>query len=431
MLKPSDLDLSDEDIQRIVQRNFLNREIQPPAVQSAWIERFGGSPDGFLADHFALKVVVASGSNHPEPAEELSFFLKTVPKGNSVLANYLNEIGSFQKEVAICERIVPEIEKVLGGKQVVPKYLLTKEDRLIVMENVKIRGFDILKGNSGLMDYDHLKKVMETLAYFHAGTILLEEREGKTLTEMFPEVLNENAWTGVEGSIRTRDVENVIVLWSEFMRVAERDSTKLGDILTKLPGTIRSLYDYVKPSTKWRNVFSHGDLWSNNIMFRDSSSGVPLECILVDFQLSRYTPPAYDINLMLSLTTTFEFRCKHMNTLLDGYYEIFRHILTSNGIDASTIYSKDYFRASCEHYRIAGQIHGCIIGPETLLPSNFIDQVFELASECSGFMPQPKVNICLDAFKNDERFRLRMLDMVQELLPELHCTNGDACPNLD
>ncbi|XP_001652108.2 uncharacterized protein LOC5568172 [Aedes aegypti] len=431
MLKLSDLDLSEDDVQQVLRRHCTDHEIQPTAVESAWIERFGGSPDGFLADHFALKAVVVYGHGDRAYTKEFSFFLKAVPRGNLVLAKYLDDIGSFRKEVALCEKIIPEIDRMLAGRQVVPKYLLTKEDRLIVMENVKTKSFDILKGNRGLMDYAHLEKVFETLAYFHAGTILLEEKEGRALTEMFPRVLDENAWTGVEGSIRTRDVENVIVLWCEFMRVTERDSSRLGEILTALPHTIRSLYEYVKPSTKWRNVFSHGDLWSNNVMFKNSPDGIPEECILVDFQLSRYTPPAYDISLLLSLTTSFEFRCKHMNSLLDSYYDTFQTVLTRNEIDPSTVYTKQSFRDSCEHYRLAGQIHGCIIGPEVLLPTSFIDHVFDLATECAGFMPQPKVNICLNAFRSDDCYRLRMLDMVQELLPDLHCANDNPGPDLD
>ncbi|XP_065075777.1 uncharacterized protein LOC135699440 [Ochlerotatus camptorhynchus] len=413
MLEPSDVDLSDDDVQQVIRRYFQNATTQS-TVQAARIERFGeGSPDGFLADHFALKVIVNVNGSKPE---EYSFFLKAVPKGNISLAKYLDEIGSFRKEVALCEKVIPQVQRLITERQVVPRYLLTKNDRLIVMENLKMRGFDILKGNSGLMDYAHLRKALEALAWFHAGSMLLEEKEGRGLMELFPGVLTENAWTGVEGSTRTRDVENVIVLWCEFMRVTERDSSKLEGILAKLPDTIRSLYEYVKSSNKWRNVFSHGDLWSNNVMFKASSSGEPQECILVDFQLSRYTPPAYDINLLLSLTTTFEFRCKHMNLLLDGYYNTFLQVLSGKGIDASTIYTKESFLDSCEYYRLAGQIHGCIIGPEVLLPTTSIDQVFALAVDCAGFMPLPKVNICLNAFRTDESYRIRMLDMVQELL---------------
>uniref|UniRef100_A0A1Q3FS04 Putative ecdysteroid kinase n=1 Tax=Culex tarsalis TaxID=7177 RepID=A0A1Q3FS04_CULTA len=413
VVKPSDLGLVSADLQLIVGRAF-GESILHFAIQHAWIEPFGGSPDGFLADHLALKILLTlNGSRN----EELSLFVKVIPTANATLAGYLVEIGSFRKEIALCEQIIPKIRQLIPGEQFVPKYLLTKEDRLIVMENVKLQGYDILKGNNGLMDYDHLKKAFEALAHMHAGSILLEERESKGLMELYPDALKENAWTGIEGAIRTRDVENVIVLWCEFFRVVERNSSRLAEIIAALPGVIRSMYGYVKSSTVWRNVFSHGDLWSNNVMFKHSSSGAPEGCILVDFQLSRYTPPAYDLNMLLSLTSMYEFRSKHMSSLLDHYYEVFAGHLTTNGIDPASIYSKQSFIESCQYYRRAGQIHGCIIAPEVLLGQSYLDEVFVLSESCAGFMPPPKVKICLRAFQTDVVYRDRLLDMIQELLP--------------
>ncbi|XP_058815887.1 uncharacterized protein LOC131679230 [Topomyia yanbarensis] len=413
MLKPTDLGLSREDVELIVTRYLASEKVQP-IIRNTWIESFGGNPDGFLADHFDLKIQINLSGRR---TEELSFFLKVVPAGKPILAQYLIDIDTFKKEVRICENVLPKIQEQIADKQIVPRYLLTKEDRMIVMENVKLKGFDILKDNKGMMNAEQLEKALEALAYLHAGSVVLEEREGRRLTEMFPGALKENAWTGIKGSIRTRDVENVVVLWCEFMRIVERDSAKLEKILAELPGTIRSIYDYVKPSKTWRNVFGHGDLWSNNVMFRNSSDGVPLECILVDFQLSRYTPPGYDISLLLSLTTSGKFRSERMSSLLDSYYRTFEQIMEQSKIDPTSIYTKESFLDSCKYYRLAGQIHGCIIGPEVLLPESYLDEVFVCSEEHAGFMPQPKINICLQAFRSDVEFRERMLDIVQELLP--------------
>ncbi|KAL9708229.1 hypothetical protein quinque_011747 [Culex quinquefasciatus] len=366
VVKPSDLGLVSADLELIVRRVF-GESVLHHAIQHAWIEPFGGSPDGFLADHLALKMLLTlNGSRN----EELSLFVKVIPAANATLAGYLVEIGSFRKEVALCEQIIPKIGLAIPGEKFVPKYLLTKEDRLIVMENVKLQGYDILKGNSGLMDYDHLKKAFEALAHMHAGSILFEERESKGLLELYPDALKENAWTGIEGSIRTRDVENVIVLWCEFFRVVERNSGRLAEIIAALPGVIRTLYGYVKSSTVWRNVFCHGDLWNNNVMF------------------------------------------KH-----DHYYEVFAGHLTANGFDPASIYSKQTFLECCRYYRLAGQIHGCIIGPEVMLAQCYLDEVFMLSEDCAGFMPLSKVKICLKAFQADGAYRDRLLDMIQELLP--------------
>ena len=152
-------------------------------------------------------------------------------------------------------------------------------------------------------------------------------------------------------------------------------------------------------------------------MFKHGSGGEPEGCILVDFQLSRYTPPAYDLNMLLSLTSMYEFRAKHMSSLLDQYYEVFAGHLSANGIDPANIYTKQSFLESCQYYRLAGQIHGCIIAPEVLLAQCYLDEVFLLSESCAGFMPLSKVKICLRAFQEDVAYRDRLLDMVQELLP--------------
>ncbi|XP_053692401.1 uncharacterized protein LOC128740856 [Sabethes cyaneus] len=424
MLRPAEVGLSDDDIQLIVAR-YLGTSTVLITVRDAWIESFGGSPAGFLADHFTLKIQV-NGAAAGLESQQLSFFLKIIPIGNPVLAKYLREIGSFPKEVNLYQKIIPRIQQQIKSRQIVPKYLLTKEDRIIVMENVKVKGFDILKGNSGIMDYAHLSKALETLAFMHAASIVLEESEGKRLTEMFPDALKENAWTGIKGSTRTSNVENVIVLWCEFLRISERNSNDLEKILAALPGTMRSLYDYVKPSSRWRNVFSHGDLWSNNLMFKTTPSGEPLECILVDFQLSRYTPPAYDINLLFALTTTEEFRAENMNSLLGHYFLIFQQVLKLNGINAQSIYTTESFLESCRHYRLAGQIHGCIIAPHVLLPEHYQGQALAFSAECAGFMPLPKVVICLSAFRTDGPYRQRMLDIIHELLPQKDSEEGHS-----
>ncbi|XP_055592173.1 uncharacterized protein LOC129748853 [Uranotaenia lowii] len=414
MVKPVEVGLFEDDIREVVSRYYrLQGDVHQGTVLDYWIEHFGGSPSGFLADHYDLRIKV---NNDENTTDELSFFLKVIPTKNDVLANYLNEMGSFRKEVTLFQNILPKIYELVPTKQVMPRCLLTKDENLLVMENVKLKGFDILKDNHGFMDYAFLTKALESLAHIHAGSIILEERDKVSLVEKFPNALRENGWTGV--GTRKRDVENVIVLWCEFMRIVERDSSKLKKILAELPGTIRRMYDYVKPSQKWRNVLNHGDLWSNNVMFKTSASGDPQDCILVDFQLSRYTPAAYDVNLLLALTTTGEFRSQHMVSLLDNYFSTFQSILTDNKIDPNVVYTKDEFLESCEYYRLAGQIHGCVIAPEVLLPQCYLDQVFDSGAECAGFMPQSKVQICLQAFRNDHFYRDRVMEMIQELITQ-------------
>uniref|UniRef100_A0A1Q3FRB2 Putative ecdysteroid kinase n=1 Tax=Culex tarsalis TaxID=7177 RepID=A0A1Q3FRB2_CULTA len=408
--KPSDLGLDSPDLELIVRR-YLGKSVAHFTIQHAAVEQFGGSPEGFLAEYYALKIRLnVNGSR----SEELSLFVKSFPTSGCALANFVIETKCFRKETDLYEKIIPKIQECVPGEHFIPRHMLTKEDRLLVMENVKLQGYDILKNVGGLLDYDHLKRAFEALAHMHAGSVLLEERESKGLLELFPGALKENSWTGEAGTLRTNDIENAIVFWCEVIRAVEKNPVKLSKICAGLPGVMRRLYEYVKPSVVWRNVFSQGDLWNNNVMFKHGLGGEPVGCILVDFQLARYTPPGYDINMLLSLTSTNAFRSAHMNSLLDHYYEVFAGHLTQNGIDPSKIYTKQSFLECCQYYRLGGQLHGCVIAPEVLLAKSYLDEIFLMSED--GFMTPSKVKICLKAFQSDSEYRERMLDCVQELV---------------
>ncbi|KAL1394435.1 hypothetical protein pipiens_011954 [Culex pipiens pipiens] len=398
--KPSDLGLDGVDLQAIVRRYF-GKSVAHFTIRNASVEPFGGSPEGFLAEYYALKIRLNLNGSR---LEELSLFVKVFPTSATALTNFVIETRCFRKETSLYERVIPKIQECVPGEHFIPRHLLTKEDRLVVLENVRLQG----------------KLRLKRWRTWHAGFgaaggegVLPRDRR-----EPFPGALDRmNSWTGEAGTIRTNDIENAIVFWCEVMRVVENDSVKLEKICAGLPGVMRKLYEYVKPSAVWRNAFSQGDLWNNNVMFKHGLGGEPVGCILVDFQLARYTPPAYDINLLLSLTSTNAFRSKHMNALLDHYYEVFAGHLTQNGIDPSKIYTKQSFLESCRYYRLGGQIHGCAIAPEVLLAQTYLDEIFLLSED--GFMTPSKVKICLKAFQLDVVYRERMLDCVQELLSDI------------
>jgi len=70
--------------------------------------------------------------------------------------------------------------------------------------------------------------------------------------------------------------------------------------------TCERIYDITKPSCTKTNVVSHGDLWDNNLMFNND---MPPYCLLVDYQLLRYSPLAHDIAQFLYLCTDRSLKC--------------------------------------------------------------------------------------------------------------------------
>lgn len=381
-------------------------------VQDHSVERFSSTVDGFLSEHYALRVSVRWQGVPPDQSDrKLSFFVKALPRQNPCLVEYLESIGTFRKEIKLFQEVLPRIHQAVGGKNFAPRMVLAKGNRLIVLENLKTKGYDIVAANSGLLDGFQLRKAMDALARLHAGSFIVEKMESKGLTELYPGVLEENAWIKCESSVRRKDVENVIRFWCEVVKLSEKNLKRLNVILEELPQVMRKIFEFVKPSRKFQNVLCHGDLWKNNLMFR-SLAGIPEDCILVDFQMARYVPPAYDLNLVISLSTSRIFRSQHYDALIMDYYSNLKTILATHEI----YLDPELFKDSCAFYKSAGVIHSCLISPEVLLPQSYLQTILSEPDSSCGFMPQSKVAVCLKAFQTDPPYRSRLLDMLDELI---------------
>ncbi|XP_053680029.1 uncharacterized protein LOC128730962 [Anopheles nili] len=419
-MEATHLGLSDGDLRQIVVQNASDQG--RPAGELGRIVRtslqpFNPSPEGFLAAHYALAITLETPSGRKE---ECTFFVKCLPTENAALARYLEEIGSFRKESHVLQDIVAAIQRVCPWRTIAPRVLWAHGDRVLVMNNLKIAGYSTVKRESGLLDEPFLRQALETLACLHAGSIVLEERNARTLSELFPDVLRENAWNSNPQSTRHQDVTNVIELYSELVRLCDHwPESRKAAILQQLPALMRRIYAFVVPSTEFRNTLNHGDLWCNNVMFRCDAKGLPIGCALVDYQLSRYVPPAYDVNLLLYLTTDRKTRETSRPALLDHYYEVFVGVLDCNGLYASVILPQDSFRRSAEVYRLAGLIHATMISGEVTLPDVFLQQVFGNLELTGSFMPIQKVRVCVKAFEADECYRNRLIELMEELFAHI------------
>lgn len=86
--------------------------------------------------------------------------------------------------------------------------------------------------------------------------------------------------------------------------------------VTKLRGMQDSMVELLGRTTKRNenglNVLAHGDLWLNNIMFKEHSNIVRF----LDFQLANFTSPAVDLHLFICSSATLDVRMHHVDTLL-------------------------------------------------------------------------------------------------------------------
>lgn len=376
--------------------------------------RLSDKPIGYLADHYILRVHLTS------PHRSKDFFLKAVPRSVEKRVEYLDETGFFSKEVALYQKLIPVLLEQ-SSISWAPEFYLAKDDHFITMEI--LNEFRVKSTKDLVFDLDHLKIASATLAVFHAATIIYENKSGQEISSEFMKMLEENAYPKVKG-VRQQGLENAIEVFLELIKMIPKyqDSPMLSKILRRFPDTIRTIYKYAETSKKYKNVVSHGDLWANNFMFKYENEK-PIECKFIDFQLARYSPPAFDLAQLVYINSTKRIQDSHLDDILNIYCDSFETELRKAAVDVAVLPRTEIVE-SFKKYHLAGLIEGVVFGHLILLPPTMSSNILSSNEEYEKFINKSRVEVCMHAFKEDY-YRDRLTELITEIIEHFVITKDD------
>ena len=238
---------------------------------------------GYLGRYFYLKGKKVDPEN-PLQNCDITFFLKIVPSDGTRQKDFIRKSGVFNTEIAIYTLVFP---KMLNFSDTfIPRCIIDLKDNFLVLEDMTSKGFEMLNKFEPL-DFLHSKIVLKTIAKFHGRSIKFEQQNQQNVLEFLKEK-NINLHTPdslMQGAIET-NIEGI----SEIIDLIKKDfDDKEGweKVKKKLREEAAIYYEKIKLSQD-KKVLCHSDLWSNNLLFKYNSRKNPIECCLVDFQLSRY-----------------------------------------------------------------------------------------------------------------------------------------------
>lgn len=251
----------------------------------------------------------------------------------------------------------------------------------------------------------------------HASSIIYEEKNGK-FTKKEIKMLEENSYPKELHRTRAIGFGRGVKILSQLIKLIPKykNSLKLEEIQEKFIKVCQQLLTFVEVSQKYKNVLSHGDLWSNNIMFKYDENKKPCGVKLIDYQLARYTVPSMDLTTLIFVCSTREFRRLHQNDILNSYCDVLESELQLNQVDAKILPRDEIFK-SYEEYRVAGLIEAALFCHLILLPNELAANIMQSSEEYDKFISQCRAEKCFKAFEQ-ENYRERMTEILTELIDE-------------
>ncbi|XP_019872300.2 uncharacterized protein LOC109600574 [Aethina tumida] len=309
---------------------------------------------GFLSEHLSIQVKLQR--NGEDEITKHRYFARRFPT-NILKASFAKDVNSFGREISMFEvalrkfcATIPKYENDFA-----PKFYLGRKDDLIVLEDLSIKGYTIAKKpNLNLLDLDHIRVVLKTLAKFHSGSLAYEEIKSKelnrnfSLLEDFNFELNEPLFSKTEGHLGKKYLLASMDGLMGTIQEVPKNCVSTRELKDKMWKLFYDAFEVMQPQKKFRNVLCHGDLWPRNFLYKYEND-LPTFCKLVDFQLLRYFPPAHDVLLLIFLTTNKEMRQHHFHNLLRYYHNCLKEEMAKYGYDIKRILSFDEFKVSVHH----------------------------------------------------------------------------------
>ncbi|XP_058126728.1 uncharacterized protein LOC131292329 [Anopheles ziemanni] len=394
----------------LIKRSLENDLQRPVTIDSFTAGPATSAGDNYLSDVFWIRVLYDGG------ASEKRLLAKCMPDVGDRGAT-LDILDAFRKESSTFFEVLPKFSRlVASGEQFGAKcyYATTDPVRTIVFEDLKAIGFRMCDRTHGGLDYAHLELVMRKIGKFHAASMLYAAQSADNERQ-----LRERYSYGFYNPQQKVEDYPILAVFQtgleKFLSVAtgwpELEAEILPKLQALLPTFKQRIADSVKPqrSTTRFHVLNHGDLWSNNLMFRYDDGAVPREVMFVDYQLSCYGSPGFDLVYSLYNCPQADVRLTLLDDLLKVYYRSLSDVLQA--ANYASIPTFEAVRQEYEEYEFFGLV--CAV---SMLPIIMMERSDDVDISFDAFFDQKQAERIRDIQYNGTQYR----EVVVPLLHSLH-----------
>ncbi|CAH1406803.1 unnamed protein product [Nezara viridula] len=265
-----------------------------------------------------LKVVLGNGRQAKK-----SFIMKQlITKGDS--GDFIKEINAAKLESEIYSVVHKEMtylmeefedtDETLWGKFIHYDHNLSS----ILLEDLKASGYSLVPRQKGL-DLDHAILVLNSLGRYHGMAKVLEQRGIICKENYTPYVFFTNV--KLIKSFNYGSILNLSKVMQETWGPEWEEAAKKLKKISFDPFAKKMLsMGSVHTETNF-TVLNHGDIWSNNMMFKYDFQKRPIAVKFLDYQIPHYNTPCIDVTYFMYLGTQPSVRRSNYELLVKTYHD--------------------------------------------------------------------------------------------------------------
>ncbi|XP_035790865.1 uncharacterized protein LOC118466080 [Anopheles albimanus] len=383
-------------------------------IVSKQITRATANGDNYMSDVFRIVVHFIDEDDRRRPADPrtVSLVVKCLPNSGH-RGPLIDEMRAFEKEVIMFQQIVPKLSAMVDdGEMFAAKcyYATTTPERMILFEDLKTLGFVTANRHAGL-DYDHCELVMRKIGQFHAASIRFAEQQPELLREKFNfNIFNPSCDTPsghIEKVFHNGLIALIDVAKTQWQGFDQTIVAKLERLVPVYVEKLRHCLEQDSEADGGYRVLNHGDLWSNNMLFRyDGTSRKVQDVVFVDLQISFYTSPGVDLNYALSNCPNYETRAR-LDELIEVYYRSFSSTLQQ--LHYRPIPSLEQVKREIRRLEFFSLV--CIV---SILPIVLMDKTDELVADFDSLVDETKSQKAREIQYNGANYQRIVRPMLEE-----------------
>ncbi|KAM3965970.1 uncharacterized protein ACR2FA_012827 [Aphomia sociella] len=332
----------------IRQQKFLCEVIESRGYTNCkvLINTVGQAGDNYVAN---VKRIIIEGNG----GSILKMIAKIAPTNEMIRAQMQTQV-LFNNESIMYSKVLPKLIEIQKAEHIPVEdhlryaecygILLEELHELILLEDLQVSNYTMLDRFVSLTN-ESIKLNLKNFATLHSLSMILKIRDPDLFEDISQNLVDNFTSFGDKPEFQyyfdglEKDVLN-IVEGSKYQNAVRGTVNKF----------IEQHKTLMKDQAKLKySVVIQGDGWTNNIMFK-LKDDIPVEAIMIDYQMSRVSNPVCDILYMIFNCTDYDTRHAHYNDWIDYYYFQLEKSLANYGIRVDIMFSKDQLNADLKKY---------------------------------------------------------------------------------